>query len=50
MKIGLLGFGKTGKAVANVILLNKDFELEWVLKRSTQLENRSAAEFLGVTG
>lgn len=48
MKIGLLGFGKTGKAVANVILQNKDFELEWVLKRSNQLENRNAAEFLGV--
>src|SRR5690606_29096444 len=48
MKIGLLGFGKTGKAVASVILQNKEFELEWVFKRSTQLENRSAAEFLGV--
>ncbi len=48
MKIGLLGFGKTGKAVANVILQNKDFQLEWVLKRSNQLENRNAAEFLGV--
>jgi len=48
MKIGLLGFGKTGKAVANVILQNKNFQLEWVLKRSNQLENRNAAEFLGV--
>jgi len=34
MKIGLLGFGKAGKAVANVILQHKDFSLEWVLKIS----------------
>lgn len=48
MKIGLIGFGKTGKAVANVILQNKGFRLEWVLRRSTRLENRSVPEFLGV--
>lgn len=48
IKIGLIGFGKTGKAVANVILQNKDFCLEWVLRRSTLLEKRSVPEFLGV--
>lgn len=48
MKIGLIGFGKTGKAVANVILQNKEFCLEWVLRRSTLLERRSVSEFLGV--
>jgi len=48
MKIGLIGFGKTGKAVANVILQNKDFCLEWVLRRSTLLEQRSVPEFLGI--
>ena len=48
MKIGLIGFGKTGKAVANVILQNKEFSLEWVLRRSTILENRSVPEFLGI--
>ncbi len=48
MKIGLVGFGKTGKAVANVILQNKDFCLEWVFRQSTLLESRSVAEFLGV--
>jgi len=47
-KIGLLGFGKTGKAVANVILQNQEFSLEWVYRQSSLLENRSAAEFLGV--
>lgn len=48
MKIGLIGFGKTGKAVASVILQNKEFCLEWVLRQSTLLEHRSVPEFLGV--
>ncbi len=48
MKIGLIGFGKTGKAVANVILENKEYKLEWVLRRSALLENRSVPEFLGI--
>jgi len=47
-KIGLIGFGKTGKAVANVILQNKEFSLEWVLRKSTLLEQRSVPEFLGI--
>lgn len=48
LKVGLIGFGKTGKAVANVILQNQDFALEWVLRKSTLLENRSVPEFLGI--
>lgn len=48
MKIGLIGFGKTGKAVASVILQNKEYSLEWVLRQSVQLENRSVSEFLGI--
>ena len=48
MKIGLIGFGKAGRAAAAVILQNKSGSLEWVLRRSTVLENRSAAEFLGI--
>lgn len=47
MKIGLIGFGKTGKAVATVILQNKEFSLEWVLRQKTTLEHRSVPEFLG---
>jgi 4-hydroxy-tetrahydrodipicolinate reductase len=49
MKVGLIGFGKTGKAVASVILQNKDFCLEWVLRQSKLLEHRSVPEFLGVS-
>ena len=41
IKVGLIGFGKTGKAVATVILQHEGFSLEWVLKRTTTLENRS---------
>jgi 4-hydroxy-tetrahydrodipicolinate reductase len=47
MKIGLIGFGKTGKSVASVILQNEAFCLEWVLRQKTILEHRSVPEFLG---
>lgn len=49
MKVGLIGFGKTGKAVASVLLQNKIFCLEWVLRQSTVLEKRSVSEFFGIT-
>lgn len=48
MKVGLIGFGKTGKAVASVLLQNKEFCLEWVLRQSTILEQRSVPEFFGI--
>jgi 4-hydroxy-tetrahydrodipicolinate reductase len=48
MKVGLIGFGKTGKAVATVVLENTDIRLEWVLRKSHKLEHRSVPEFLGV--
>lgn len=48
MKIGLIGFGKAGKAVANVILQNPDFSLEWVLRKSKTMENVSAKDFLEI--
>nr|WP_294930968.1 dihydrodipicolinate reductase C-terminal domain-containing protein [uncultured Flavobacterium sp.] len=49
MNIGLIGFGKTGKAVASVILQNKNFSLKWVLKKSSNLDNRTVSEYLGIT-
>lgn len=48
MKIGLIGFGKTGKSVASILLENKKFCLEWVLRQSTVLEHRSVPEFFGI--
>lgn len=48
MKIGLIGFGKTGKSVASILLENKKFSLEWVLRQSSVLEHRSVPEFFGI--
>ena len=48
MRIGLIGFGKTGKSVASILLENKKFSLEWVLRQSKVLEHRSVPEFLGI--
>ena len=47
MKVGLIGFGRTGKAVATIILRNKEIILEWVVRKSSLLEHRSVPEFLG---
>uniref|UniRef100_C6E3G6 4-hydroxy-tetrahydrodipicolinate reductase n=1 Tax=Geobacter sp. (strain M21) TaxID=443144 RepID=C6E3G6_GEOSM len=48
MKVGLLGFGKTGKAVASVLLQSDETILQWVVRKSHTLEHRSVPEFLGV--
>jgi len=48
MKVGLLGFGKAGKAVASILLLRKETELVWVLKKSSKSNYYSVPEFLGV--
>ncbi len=48
MKVGIIGFGKTGRAVASVLLESKKTNFQWVIRRSTRLEHRSVPEFLGV--
>ena len=48
IKVGLVGFGKTGRAVASVLLIDKTIDLVWVVRKSHALENRSVPEFLGV--
>lgn len=48
MKVGLIGFGKTGKAVASVLLQSKETNLQWVVRKSHNLEHRSVPEFLGI--
>lgn len=48
MKVGLLGFGRAGRAVAAVLLLNKEVQLSWVIRKSKMLQHRSVPEFLGV--
>lgn len=47
LRVGLMGFGKTGKAVAATILRDPEISLEWVVRRSDLLEHRSVPEFLG---
>lgn len=48
MKVGLMGFGKTGRAVASILLESKETNLQWVIRRSNLLIHRSVPEFLGV--
>ena len=48
MRVGLMGFGRTGRSVAQVLLLDKEARLEWVIRKSDRLEHRSVPEFLGV--
>ncbi len=48
MKVGLIGFGKTGKAVASVLLQSREVNLQWVLRKTHILEHRSVPEFLGI--
>jgi 4-hydroxy-tetrahydrodipicolinate reductase len=48
MKVGLIGFGRTGRSVARVLLESKETYLQWVVRRSSALLHRSVPEFLGV--
>ncbi|MBP7460252.1 MAG: dihydrodipicolinate reductase [Candidatus Delongbacteria bacterium] len=48
MRIGLMGFGKAGRAVASVLLESPKVELSWVIRRSKLLTHRSVSEFLGI--
>lgn len=48
MNIGLIGFGKTGRAVASVILQHNKFKLCWVLRKSGKQENRAISEILEI--
>ena len=48
LRVGLLGFGRTGRDVATLLLSDKCMRLEWVIRRSESLEHRTVPEFLGV--
>jgi 4-hydroxy-tetrahydrodipicolinate reductase len=48
IKVGLVGFGKTGRAVASILLRDKTINLVWVVRKTKALENRSVPEFLGI--
>ena len=46
MKVGLIGYGKTGKLVAEEILKDKSLTLEWVLKKSIEQAGMYASDLL----
>lgn len=48
MKVGLIGFGRTGKSVASVLLNSDATALQWVIRGSATPERKSAAELLGI--
>lgn len=47
MRVGLIGFGRTGRSVASVLLRETDVTLAWVVRRSERLEYRPVGEVLG---
>jgi 4-hydroxy-tetrahydrodipicolinate reductase len=49
IRIGVLGFGKTGRAVATTVLRHSSFELCWAAKRSREFHGRGVAELTGIT-
>lgn len=48
MKVGLFGFGKSGKAAATILLQSREVHLSWVIRKSNILQHRSVPEFLGI--
>ncbi len=48
MRVGLFGFGRSGKAVATVLLQTEEVYLCWVIRKSKGLQHRSVSEFLGI--
>lgn len=47
LRIGLLGFGRAGRATARVLLDDPCVDLQWVLRQSDELAGRNVAELLG---
>lgn len=47
MKVGLFGFGRTGRLVADEIIRDPDCSLVWVVRKSTQCNHEYASDFLG---
>jgi 4-hydroxy-tetrahydrodipicolinate reductase len=47
IKVGLFGFGKTGKIIAQELLNDTSFQLEWVFRRSHTEEGEFAGVLLG---
>ena len=48
MRVGLIGFGKTGVPVASVLLKDPTMQLVWVVRKSDVKAHQSATEFLDI--
>lgn len=48
LKVGLFGFGRTGRVVADEIIHDPDCTLAWVVRKSGQDNHAYASDFLGV--
>ncbi len=48
LRVGLMGFGRTGRDVAALLLADRSMSLQWVMRRTDTLEHRSVPEYLGV--
>ena len=48
IRVGLVGFGKTGRAVAVTLLHDKTIDLVWVVRKTHTLEHRSVPEFFRI--
>lgn len=47
MKVGLFGFGRTGRLVAEEIIKDTDCTLVWIVRGSKQNNHKYASDFLG---
>lgn len=54
MKVGLMGYGKAGKAVANVLASDPRYDLRWVMRRTSSqdshVEGHSNIPVVGIEG
>jgi 4-hydroxy-tetrahydrodipicolinate reductase len=48
LRVGLMGFGRTGRDVARLVLREESMSLEWVIRRSVPSEESSAPVLLGI--
>jgi 4-hydroxy-tetrahydrodipicolinate reductase len=50
LRVGLVGFGRTGRDVARTVLADPAVTLDWVVRRSDRLEHQSALQVLDAEG
>jgi 4-hydroxy-tetrahydrodipicolinate reductase len=47
IKVGLWGFGRTGRLVAKEFFENEDFELQWIVRKTKPTKSRYASHLFG---